>query len=86
MLIRWHKENSYFIAHIQQDLFGGWVLTQSTGLIGSSNGKVKNIPVASHAEAVKKLDLLIKRNQRNGFIIKERSDEPTQLDWILEFS
>jgi len=86
MLIRWHKENSYFIAHIQQDLFGGWVLTQSTGLIGSSNGKVKNIPAECHADAMKKLDLLIKRNKKNGFIIKERSDEPTQLDWILECS
>ncbi|MFC3151163.1 WGR domain-containing protein [Litoribrevibacter euphylliae] len=86
MLIRWHKDNSYFIAHIQQDLFGGWVLTQSSGVIGNHNGKVQNIPVANHSDAVKKLDLLIKRNQKKGFIIVERSDEPTQLDWILEFS
>lgn len=86
MLIRWHKDNSYFIAHIQQDLFGGWVLTQSSGVIGNHNGKVQNIPVCSHSEAVQKLDQLIKRNQKKGFIIVERSDEPTQLDWILEYS
>ena len=86
MLVRWHKDNSYFIAHIQQDLFGGWVITQSSGVIGSQNGKVKNIPVTSHSDAVKKLDQLTKRNKSKGYIVVERSDEPTQLDWILEFS
>ncbi|GAA3937148.1 WGR domain-containing protein [Litoribacillus peritrichatus] len=86
MLIRWHKDNTYYIAHIQQDLFGEWVLTQSTGTIGSCNGKVKNIPVTCHNDAVKKLNALISKNKRNGFIIKERSDEPTQLDWILEYT
>jgi hypothetical protein len=86
MLIRWHKDNSYFIAHIQRDLFGGWVLTQSNGIIGSSNGKVKNLPFSCHSEAMKKMEALIKKHEKSGFLVVERSDEPTQLDWILEFS
>ena len=86
MFIRWHKDNLYIIAHVQQDLFGGWVLTQSTGTIGSSNGKVKNIPVSCHNEAIQKLNKIISKNKRNGFTLKERSDEPVQLDWILEYT
>ena len=86
MLILWHKDNSYFIAHVQQDLFGGWVLTQSTGTIGSNNGKVKNIPVSCHTEAIQKLNIIISKNKKSGYILKERSDEPTQLDWILEYT
>lgn len=86
MLIRWHKETNYIIAHLQQDLFGGWVVTQSTGTIGCCNGKVKTIPVSSYQEATALLDKMVTRNKRNGYTVKERSDQPTQLDWILEYS
>lgn len=60
--LRWEKETRYYEVHLQQDLWGTWVLTRIWGRRGSPMGQVRRIPCASYAEAMKQLAAV--RSQR----------------------
>ncbi len=49
--VRWEKATAdtarYYLVHLHQDLWGGWVLTRVWGGKLSANGQIRHTPVAS---------------------------------------
>ena len=67
--IRWEKPLRYYEAHLQQDLWGSWVLTCVWGRIGTALGRVVHTPCASYQEGLDKLTTIAKRRTRRGYAI-----------------
>jgi predicted DNA-binding WGR domain protein len=65
--LRWEKETRYYEVHLQQDLWGSWVLTRIWGRRGSPMGQVRRAPFASYAEAMKQLAVVRSQRQRRGY-------------------
>lgn len=65
--LRWEKETRYYEVHLQQDLWGSWVLTRIWGRRGSPMGQIRRAPCASYAEAVKQLAAVRSQRQRRGY-------------------
>jgi len=65
--LRWEKETRYYEVHLQQDLWGGWVLTRIWGRRGSPMGQIRRVPCASYAEAMKQLAAVRSQRQRRGY-------------------
>ncbi|WP_210396825.1 WGR domain-containing protein [Motiliproteus sediminis] len=68
MLYRWRKNQQYFVAHLSQDLFGDWILTRSWGDSEKERSQCRHEVMPSHADALKRLAELRRRQQRKGFI------------------
>ncbi len=67
--MRWEKPSRYYEAHLQQDLWGYWVLTCVWGRIGTALGRRVNTPCASYQEGLDKLSAVAKRRARHGYAI-----------------
>ena len=67
--MRWEKPLRYYEAHLQQDLWGYWVLTCIWGRIGTALGRVVNVPCASYQEGLDKLSTVAKRRARHGYAV-----------------
>lgn len=65
--LRWEKDTRYYEAHIEPDLWGGWVLTRIWGRRGTPMGQVRRAPCGSYAEAVGKLVAVTKQRERRGY-------------------
>lgn len=65
--LRWEKESRYYEIHLQQDLWGDWVLTRIWGRRGSPMGRMKHMPCPSYDDAVAKLSNVRNQRKRRGY-------------------
>ena len=65
--LRWEKDTRYYEAHVEQDLWGGWVLTRIWGRRGTAMGQVRRAPCETYEEAVEKLAGIEKRRLKRGY-------------------
>ncbi|HEB77022.1 MAG TPA: WGR domain-containing protein [Methylothermaceae bacterium] len=65
--LRWEKSGRYYEAHLQQDLWGDWVVTWVWGRRGHRLGQVKHVPCASRQEGEEMLRQLDRTRRRRGY-------------------
>lgn len=65
--LRWEKETRYYEVHLQQDLWGSWVLTRIWGRRGTALGQIRPVPCASYAEAIRQLTVVQGQRKRRGY-------------------
>lgn len=71
LTVRWEKLTDkgvrYYEVRIQQDLWGGWVLTKIWGRRGTQLGSMAHTPCQSYQTALDELDAVRTRRQRRGY-------------------
>jgi predicted DNA-binding WGR domain protein len=65
--LRWEKETRYYEAHVEPDLWGGWVLTRIWGRRRTPMGQMRRAPCDSYAEALGKLAAVTRQWERRGY-------------------
>jgi predicted DNA-binding WGR domain protein len=64
---RWEKGTRYYEAHLEQDLWGGWMLTRVWGRRNSPMGRINPVSCQSHEEALRKLARVMKQREQRGY-------------------
>ena len=64
---RWEKATRYYEAYVDQDLWGGWVLTRVWGRRGTRLGQIRRAPFGSYAEALDQLAAVAERREKRGY-------------------
>jgi hypothetical protein len=72
-LHRWETSTRYYLALVQQDLFGSWELLRMWGGKGSSRGGALCEPAADELHALSLLDDTARRRERRGYRKTENS-------------
>lgn len=57
----------YYRAHLEQDLWRDWVITQVNGRRGSSLGRARTHPQPSPAAALTNLAAIAQRREKRGY-------------------
>ncbi len=65
--LRWQKETRYYEAHVEQDLWGQWVLTRVWGRRNSPMGQIRRVACESYEDAQKKLAGVERQRQQHGY-------------------
>lgn len=66
-LQRWERDSRYYLAGLDRDLFGTWVVTRVWGRIGTALGRIHHEPVASLAEGERALARIARERDRRGY-------------------
>lgn len=64
---RWETSERYYIAVVQQNLFGDWELMRIWGGKGSARGSMLCQPATNQAEALDHLSAVAQMRQRHGY-------------------
>ena len=64
---RWERGTRYYLAQLDRDLFGEWVLTRIWGRKGTAQGCRVSEPVRDEAEGLRKLQAVAKRRKQHGY-------------------
>lgn len=64
----WHTDKRYYIAEIEQDLFGTWICRRTYGGIGSNRGRIMINAAPDYQSAVGLMQGIEKRRQQRGYI------------------
>lgn len=67
MIIRWEKDQDYYLVYVHQDMFGDWLVTRVWGLTGTQYGGMKHTLVASPEEAAVLVDDVRHIQESRGF-------------------
>jgi predicted DNA-binding WGR domain protein len=65
--LRWEKDTRYYEAHVEPDLWGGWVLTRIWGRRGTALGQMRRAPCDSYGQALDALEDVGKRREKRGY-------------------
>jgi predicted DNA-binding WGR domain protein len=65
--LRWEKDSRYYEIHLQQDLWGDWVLTRIWGRRGSPAGQITRVPCRSYRDAAALLASVCSQRKRRGY-------------------
>jgi predicted DNA-binding WGR domain protein len=65
--LRWEKDGRYYEAHVDQDLWGEWVLTRVWGRRGANLGQIRRVPCESFEDAVQALAVVRSQRIRRGY-------------------
>lgn len=68
---RWVKDVRYYEVHVEQDLWGEWVLTRVWGRRGTALGQIRRVPCVSYADALEKLAAVERQRTRRGYAAVE---------------
>ncbi|CDH44775.1 MAG: WGR domain-containing protein [Candidatus Competibacteraceae bacterium] len=67
--LRWEKHTArgvrYYEVDLRQDLWGGWLLTQTWGRQGTRLGPVRSVSCNSRVEGLARVATLLKRRQHH---------------------
>jgi predicted DNA-binding WGR domain protein len=69
--LRWERGTRYYEVHLQQDLFGEWVLTQVWGRRGTELGRMVHTPCASYQDGRERLTAVQARREQRGYKVSE---------------
>ena len=73
--VRWEKNTRYYEAHLHQDLWGDWILTQVWGQRGTRMGQTKHTLCASYQDGMEKLAQVRKRREQRGYqVVGKKAD------------
>lgn len=64
---RWEKATRYYEAHVQQDLWGEWLVVRTWGGKGSRRGGIKAELCATRKEACARFERIAQLRQRRGY-------------------
>lgn len=64
---RWEKDTRYYEAHLQQDLWGDWIVTKVWGKKGSRLGRMVDVQVKTHKCGLKQLNSIQKKRIKRGY-------------------
>ncbi|MBY4678110.1 hypothetical protein [Marinobacterium arenosum] len=81
MIVRWHKDQNYFIVRMYQDLMGDWIITQSWGHCGEDEGEFSHTVAGSYDHARALLNRINQQQRARGFQLNERREEQLWLDF-----
>lgn len=68
--LRWVRGTRYYRAHLEQDLWCAWLLTQVNGRRGSSLGRARSIVQPNIETALMALAAIAKRRHQRGYDLK----------------
>lgn len=81
MIIRWRKQQDYFIVRLYQDLMGDWVLTESWGNTARDSGSVNHTVFDCYHEARSRLRDVSRRLKSQGFKKTVSKEQQIELDF-----
>ena len=67
MYLRWEREARFFVAHLQQDLLGDWVVTEAWGTRGQPDGRVRHRVVGDELEGLFRLHERARSHRAHGY-------------------
>jgi hypothetical protein len=67
LTLRWTRGTRYYRAHLEQDLWRDWVITQVNGRRGSRLGRTHTHPQPSLAAALTNLAAIAERREKRGY-------------------
>jgi hypothetical protein len=70
--LQWTRGTRYFRAHLEQDLWSGWVVTNVNGRLSSSLGRGRSLPTPSIESALLELAAIAKRRRQRGYTLTNR--------------
>lgn len=73
---RWVRDTRYYEVHVEQDLWGDWVLTRVWGRRGTALGRIRRDACASRADALEKLAAMERQRARRGYVAVAGWDSP----------
>jgi hypothetical protein len=65
--LRWERRAGYYRAHLEQDLWGQWIVTRVAGRRGASRGRYITTWVASLEHGLITLGTIAKRRHERGY-------------------
>jgi hypothetical protein len=65
--LRWTRGSRYYRAHLEQDLWTAWTVTQVNGRIGTSLGRARHFAQPSIEAALLALADIAQRRRRRGY-------------------
>jgi hypothetical protein len=68
LTLRWTRGTRQYRAHLEQDLWRDWVITQVNGRRGSRLGRARTHPLAA---ALSNLSAIAKRRQKRGYELND---------------
>ncbi len=71
LTLRWTRGTRYYRAHLEQDLWHEWVITQVNGRGGSALGRARTQPQASLAAALISLAAIAQRREKRGYQLNQ---------------
>jgi hypothetical protein len=69
MTLRWTRGTRYVRAHLEQDLWRTWVVTQVHGRVNSALGCARSIPAITLESALLHLAAIAKRREQRGYTL-----------------
>jgi len=67
MHAHWHSPTRHYTAHLQQDLFGTWVLVRAWGSRSSRHGNACVEPFSSHGDGLSAFADVVNRRLKRGY-------------------
>jgi len=71
--LRWTRGTRYFRAHLEQDLWQGWIVTHVNGRISSPLGRSRTRPAPSIEAAPLQLAAIAKRRRQRGYTLTNQT-------------
>ncbi len=81
MIVRWQKEQEYFIVRLYQDLVGDWILSQSWGDRAANEATVTHTVLHSYTEARRLLSSIARQKRKLGYRLTGRGEEQLGFDF-----
>ena len=72
MIRRWESTKRYYVARMEVDLFGTWVICRAWGGLGNRLGNTDTQPVASFSEGLARLEQLGKERAKRKYKLVRR--------------
>ncbi|MCP5426572.1 MAG: WGR domain-containing protein, partial [Gammaproteobacteria bacterium] len=77
----WERDRRYYTVRLQQDLWGGWVITLAWGRRGSALGRVVDQPCANYAEGLALLEQIGRRRRQQLLAVNVAELERALARW-----
>jgi spore germination protein YaaH len=81
LIVRWQKEQEYFIVRLYQDLVGDWILSQSWGDRAANEATVTHTVLHSYKEARRLLSSIARQQRKRGYRHTGQSEEQLGFDF-----
>ena len=65
--LRWERRTGYYRAHLEQDLWGHWIVTRVVGRRGARRGRYMTTWVPSLEHGLMTLGAIAKRRRERGY-------------------
>ncbi|NVK44078.1 MAG: hypothetical protein HWE39_22775 [Oceanospirillaceae bacterium] len=81
MIVRWRKDQEYFIVRLYQDLVGDWILSQSWGDCLSDESNISHTVLPSYQEARRLLRVIAREQRQRGYRHEDRNEVQLRFDF-----